>query len=508
MTEKPTTPGESPHDLLGGIRAAIDDESAARRSESRLAEWMESALRAPDGGLDFDIVRELGELATDSNRHLSEAGQRLVFGVIAETLGDSFEPSKVALYDSIFADLIEFCGHVPAGAGVRRQLEQFGIHSSADLLARRRRVAAMPRLSERLRSRIREVLILSRITVGADVAVTSLVLQKAERIFPDARHTVIGGGLDTLMTGPGGARVVALPYSKQSSLFDRLDAWTRLVRLLGAEIAEEPADACLVIDPDSRLTQLGLLPVAGHDVPYFFFESRSYRTAGLETLGSLTEDWLTQTFGSDEHGPLFSRVTPLSSDLAAATALVDALRRAGARQVVAVNLGVGNNPRKRIAGGFETDLVRSLIADGSVVILDRGVGEEVERTGLIAAALRSEGRSVVESTTDIRIDESGLTSCPDLVTYQGSLGRYAALIAGCDLYLGYDSAFQHIAAALGIPVIDIFVNPPNPRFAQRWRPHSRAPVRAIVSGATDDRQCLADVLQAYQDVRAAHRSGR
>jgi hypothetical protein len=508
MIEKPPTLGESPHDLLGRIRATTDDASAARRSESRLAEWVESALRASDGGLDPEIVREIGELATDTDRRLSEAGQRLVFGVIAETLGDSFEPSKVALYDSIFADLIEFCGHVAAGAGVRRELEQFGIHGSADLLARRRRVPVMPSLPERLRSRVRKVFILSRITVGADVAVTSLVLQKAERIFPDARHTVIGGGLDSLLTGTGGGRVVALPYLKQSSLFDRLDAWTRLVRLLEAEIADEPADACLVIDPDSRLTQLGLLPVARHDVPYFFFESRSYRTEGLQTLGSLTGDWLTQTFGPDEHGPLFSRVTPLAGDLAAATVLVDAVRRAGARHVVAVNLGVGNNPRKRLAGAFETDLVRSLIARGSVVILDRGVGEEVERTGLITAVLRSEGRRIVESTTDIRIDESSLTSCPDLVTYQGSLGRYAALIAGCDLYLGYDSAFQHIAAALGIPVVDIFVNPPNPLFAQRWRPHSRAPVRAIVSAATDDRRCLADVLQAYQDVRATNQSGR
>jgi hypothetical protein len=507
MTEKPPTLGESPHHLLGQIRAT-DDTRAARRFESRLAEWLESALRASDEGLDPDLVREIGELATDTDRRVSEAGQRLVFGVIAETLGDSFEPSKVALYDSIFADLIEFCGHVPAGAGVRRQLEQFGIHNRADLLARRRRVSAIPRLPERVRSHIREVFVLSRITIGADVAVTGLVLQKAERMFPDARRTVIGGGLDSLLTGAGGARVIALPYSKQSSLFDRLDAWTRLVRVLDAEIADQPAGACLVIDPDSRLTQLGLLPVAGDDLPYCFFESRSYRREGLETLGSLTGDWLTQTLGPDEQGPLFSRVTPLMTDLAAATALVDALRRSGARHVVAVNLGVGNNPRKRIAGDFETDLVRSLIAHGSVVILDRGVGEEVERTSLITAAVRSEGRTVVESTTDIRIDDSGLTSCPDLVTYQGALGRYAALIAGCDLYLGYDSAFQHIAAALGIPVIDIFVDPPNSLFAQRWRPHSRAPVSAIVSSSSDDRRCLADVLQAYREARATSRSGR
>jgi ADP-heptose:LPS heptosyltransferase len=47
---------------------------------------------------------------------------------------------------------------------------------------------------------------------------------------------------------------------------------------------------------------------------------------------------------------------------------------------------------------------------------------------------------------------------------------FAALISQCDLYAGYDSAFQHIAAALGLPCIDIFAGFSSPRMVDRWRP--------------------------------------
>ena len=52
---------------------------------------------------------------------------------------------------------------------------------------------------------------------------------------------------------------------------------------------------------------------------------------------------------------------------------------------------------------------------------------------------------------------------------QGSIGSFAALIASSDEYLGYDSSGQHLAAALGVPSITIFVNSGNEIFAQRWQ---------------------------------------
>jgi ADP-heptose:LPS heptosyltransferase len=136
------------------------------------------------------------------------------------------------------------------------------------------------------------------------------------------------------------------------------------------------------------------------------------------------------------------------------------LRAAGARRVVAVNLGVGDNPRKRIGGDFERELVRGLLAPGTALVLDRGIGEEQARVGAIVDALELAGRS-------------------DVLVYEGPVAPLAALIRKSDLYVGYDSAFQHIAAALGVPVVDVFADVPSPVFADRWQPYSAASVRVV-----------------------------
>jgi ADP-heptose:LPS heptosyltransferase len=44
------------------------------------------------------------------------------------------------------------------------------------------------------------------------------------------------------------------------------------------------------------------------------------------------------------------------------------------------------------------------------------------------------------------------------------------VIAGSSLYVGYDSAGQHVAAACGVPLISIFAGFPAPRMFQRWSP--------------------------------------
>ena len=54
--------------------------------------------------------------------------------------------------------------------------------------------------------------------------------------------------------------------------------------------------------------------------------------------------------------------------------------------------------------------------------------------------------------------------------WDGSFAGFAAIIAGAKLYVGYDSAGQHVAAATGVPLISIFAGFPAPRMFERWRP--------------------------------------
>jgi ADP-heptose:LPS heptosyltransferase len=259
----------------------------------------------------------------------------------------------------------------------------------------------------------------------------------------------------------------------------------------------------LVVDPDSRVTQLGMLPVARPTVPYVFFESRSYRVAGLETLGELATHWLRKALGWVDDEIVRPRVALSPLDVSHARSGVQALKRRGAPFVVAVNLGVGGNARKRIPGEFELNLIRVLLREGSVVILDHGAGEDEVRVQAIVAALQGEGRRIA----DVAGSDFSATPLPiecDVVAYRGPVGPFAALIGASDLYVGYDSAFQHIAAALGIPVVDIFVNPPNVVFPRRWRPHSSASVTVIETTSDDTHDSsLTRIVDAHRRLRQA-----
>jgi len=79
-------------------------------------------------------------------------------------------------------------------------------------------------------------------------------------------------------------------------------AWRRggLRERLGVEpeLRELLADQdSLVLDPDSRLTQLGLLPV-GAEERYHLFESRSYGGSSARTLPGLAAEWARDTLES------------------------------------------------------------------------------------------------------------------------------------------------------------------------------------------------------------------
>ena len=59
-----------------------------------------------------------------------------------------------------------------------------------------------------------------------------------------------------------------------------------------------------------------------------------------------------------------------------------------------------------------------------------------------------------------------------------------------DLYIGYDSAGQHVAAACGVPLVSIFAGFPSDRFLARWRPWGKGKIEII----TVRNEAPADVL--------------
>jgi hypothetical protein len=236
---------------------------------------------------------------------------------------------------------------------------------------------------------------------------------------------------------------------RRGGLRDRLAVWGPLEALLSGPDA-------VVIDPDSRLTQLGLLPVCAEE-RYHLFESRGYGGETDRALPELAAAWAEETFGAPNAKPYI------------------ALERGGSARGghTAVSLGVGENPAKRIPDPFEEQLLRLLASGGAAIAIDKGAGgEEAARVG------RAVERSGVKAEF-----------------WEGCFAGFAAIIAASRLYVGYDSAGQHVAAACGVPLVSIFAGFPAPRMFQRWRPTGER--------ATVIRVDRPDPLETLERVRAA-----
>jgi ADP-heptose:LPS heptosyltransferase len=355
---------------------------------------------------------------------LEEPCAQALFGILIEGLGDRFEPALCDVYARLLSQAIP-------GADLARYSRVRQPHRVANEPAR--------------------VVVLSRVTLGADVAVTSVLLAAAKQAFPNAEIVFAGPRKNfELFAADPRLSHAAVEY-RRGSLRERLAVWDELKALAAAP-------DCLVLDPDSRLTQLGLLPIGDED-RYHLFESRRYGGTSDHNLPALAAQWASQTLGVPDAVPyvaLLPLVEPgLSLDPSGpqggtpvrAPIRAPSVSEGSSQPYISVSLGVGENPAKRIPDPFEEQLLALLSARAPLAI-DKGAGGE-EAARVERAVARSGARATF---------------------WEGSFAGFAQLIAGSSLYVGYDSAGQHVAAACGVPLISIFAGFPTPRMFHRWRP--------------------------------------
>ena len=456
---------------------------------TRLATTAASAVLEQHQGSGHDLrdaVTLLCELASLDDPALSRIGVHGLFPRLVEPLGDAFTAESCASYNQLFAQVIQYCRGQPTGAALDRQLRHFGLVTESDLLARPTRLPRPSRFEVERAPRIKKAFVLSRVTLGADIAVTSVVLAALKQVFPTATLRLVANAkTHQLFAGDRRVQLCAIEYPRSGGLIERLSSWQQTVEALQQETLELDPTEYVIVDPDSRLTQLGMLPLVPDERSYIFFESRSYRAAGLQKLGALTAHWLQQVFAMAE--PLYPYCAPSPPDVAAAQLLSDTLKRHGPGPIVSVNLGVGANPAKRLSDPFEFRLLTRLLSAGATIILDKGGDpEEVARIETLVATLGGQGfRALALDEHRDAMSLPAALSGMRLLTWQGGIGRFAALIAESTAYIGYDSAGQHIAAALGVPTIDIFTGFSSPRMPERWSPHGRGFVHVLVLDATE-----------------------
>jgi ADP-heptose:LPS heptosyltransferase len=450
-----------------------------------------------------DSVTLLCELASLDDPVLARIGVHGLFPLLVEPLGDAFTPEACGLYNQLFAQVIQHCRSQPDGATIDRQLRDFGLFTETDVLGRAVRIRSPSRVDNERAYQIKKAFVLSRVTLGADIAVTSVALAALKEVLPMATIKLVANAkTQQLFAGDPRVQLCAIEYPRGGGLIERLASWQRAVEAIEHDTLGLDPTEYVIIDPDSRLTQLGLLPLVADEHPYMFFESRSYDAAGLQKLGALTAHWLQQVF--DLVGPIYPYCAPSQPDVAAAKRIVNALKMHATGPIVSVNLGVGANPAKRLPDPFELWLLGRLLSEGATVVLDKGGDpEEVERIETLVGTLGGQGfRALALNERHDTVSLPAEISRTQLLTWQGGIGRLAALIAECTAYIGYDSAGQHIAAALGVPTIDIFTGFTSPRMPERWSPHGPGSIHVLVLDAAET--CTSARLEAIVDDVLAH----
>jgi len=399
-----------------------------------------------------------------SDPALDQITSKILFGTVIERLCDDFEELQTETYNRVICQITGFLRTLPSGMALHQQLNKLQLESQAQIYQRIESIRLSP--DEKLPPDIkpRKILVLSRITIGADVAITTVICQRVALAFPAAEIVVLGNDKLEQVFGPAAkVRIREVDYARHGDLLERFNTWLSLFRAVEEELNGLGENEYVLLDPDSRLTQLGVLPLVPN-FNYRFFNSRGKKEYPTKaSISELTNLWLNNILGQGEFS--FPRVwlQPQPQQKVA-----NLFKKFGGRNcILTLNFGVGGNHRKMVPGSFESRLVEALLRQpGTRVILDMGFGEEeLQRSKTILAVAKMSGFKVSQTKFSL-IDQ--LPEEFDLLGVQCSVGEIAALIEQSNEFIGYDSACQHIAAALGVKTYTVFAGTNNVKFIRRW----------------------------------------
>lgn len=338
------------------------------------------------------------------------------FRIVVESLADSFDPRQAAIYETLMRAWIP-----PA-----------------------------PRAVPLVPERVETVYVLSRVTLGADIKIVSPILLAMRERFANANVVFVGNRKSAeLFEHKRGFRFLEADYPRGGSMRDRI-AFAEQLR----DRLDTPNR--IVVDPDSRITQLGLVPVCQPE-HYFHFPSRGIGGESNANLTELLREWLRGVFGVSGH----AWIEPKRVE-------IDAMR-----PFAAISLGVGENENKRLGMDFERRMIAEIAKRFRTLFIDRGIG----------------GAEAARVTEAAEVIEQEACGSIDLRFWDGSFAGFASIVSQSDFYAGYDSAGQHAAAASDTPLVTIFRGAPSARFRERWAPAARN-AHIINADALAPGQCL------------------
>jgi hypothetical protein len=237
----------------------------------------------------IDLLCEMAT-AFDPDSGLNARATSALFDIVVEGLCDEFEDMQTEIYDRVMCQIVSFCRKTAQGGALDEKLSGFGLISPESLLGRVSGLRKYFPLKEEIAAP-EKMIFLSRVTFGADIAITGVLMQRFAQVFPEAELVLLGGAkLKGIFGGLKNLRIRELSYPRRGDLIQRFSSWFSALEAVEAETGGL-GGRFLVIDPDSRLSQLGILPVADAG-NYFFFNSRANgNSTHRQSMSELANEW-------------------------------------------------------------------------------------------------------------------------------------------------------------------------------------------------------------------------
>jgi ADP-heptose:LPS heptosyltransferase len=438
---------------------------------------IEHALADPRHGA-YAHAEALADAADSTDERERSAGIHALFAGVVEVLNDSFEPAGRAIYAQLFPHVIWRSASRDPRLVAALQAE--GIPSLEALCARYARARCgshgQPGVATAAQAQPPplRIAVLSRVTIGADILLTSIALQRLHQRFPQAELHLLGDRkLAGLFAGLPRVAVTPLAYPRRGPLHERLGGWLQLRE------AVTRLQADLVVAADSRLDQLGILPVIAAE-RYLLWENLQPQ-GPPRSLAELLDRWLVSRLGLEPEPPCLPR---LGLDAATAQLSEHLGLRLGRGPWVAVKFDHGGNPAKALPRQAEVAILRALRAQGWRILIDRGFGpDELASSDALMRALGGSFRDIDESGQGLGepVQDAAAKAWEReaVVRFHGSIAGWAAAVCQCRLAVSYDSVGHHLAAAVECPVIVVFTGYADERFPVSWQPRGAAKVSMI-----------------------------
>src|SRR5690606_22495284 len=199
MLERPRTQSTPPLPRSPGAPTLEEAVAAFWRHHSRRRAPLRSS------------VDRLAELALSPDPRVAAEGTRVLFERIVEPLCDGFTQRGADTYRRLFAQVVDVARRKTQCSALDDALKAAGLRTERDLL----RTPSPKRPTAAERARVRLVIVLSRLTLGADVAISMPLLRHAEIAFPNAEIAFVGTeGAQVIARSFARVRHVNVPYGR------------------------------------------------------------------------------------------------------------------------------------------------------------------------------------------------------------------------------------------------------------------------------------------------------